>query len=441
MKKKDLKQMVFNLTASSKAERESHVAETEKLKDTIRKLRKKCEEIHSQNLDKEKQRQEQTQALFMQAVKKHTEVLQAFSTGGTAVKIPAIDEHADENDISNLKYMDDATITVLIRHHFNNELASAYTARRMNMQAFRALVSYFDLYMEAMPLSMTDTMKAEVLKEQLHRDGEKYDMLNKPEPVEFRLRGRKELETFFNKQVVDIVNHSEIYASLGVGFPKGFILEGPPGCGKTYAVERLAEHLGWYVVRINQHSIGNSYVHECAKAIEERFAEAAQNAPSLLIIDEMDAFMPNRSRLNPENTHSKEEVDSFLQCLQTATEKHILVVGMTNLFSSLDPAVTRTGRLGTHIKVDMPSLAEVKDVLAYALEKRPCKKFPLLQYAKLMLNHPLSDVTHVVDEAAINAGHARRGKITERDLSKAIEGLLKKQGAQQPPREPIGFAH
>lgn len=416
MKKTELEELVKCMSAQIDALNKRYTDEINRLQQVVNEYeREKGEYEQREKEDSEEERQERMEA-------HHAKILELFAERQEDESCPSIGDYADNHFICSLMGMADEDYIMLIRHHFNNELADAYQRRRMNWEVFRALASYFE---SCGSLVVTDEMKAEAkrLKEERRRI--------KPTSGAFRLRGREELETFFNEQVVDIVNNIDAYAAMGVAFPKGFILEGAPGCGKTFAVERLAEHLGWHTERIDSSTIGSGYIHETAKKIEECFQRAADNAPSILIIDEMEAFMPNRAELSSRDNHCREEVDSFLKCLQTAGEKRILVVGMTNLISTLDPAVLRTGRLGTHIKVDMPSQEEVEDVLAYALAKRPHETFDLQPHAAQLLGHPLSDVVHVVDEAAMAAVRARRKTIRTEDLQLAIERLVRRQEIQR----------
>ena len=112
---------------------------------------------------------------------------------------------------------------------------------------------------------------------------------------EFSLIGRPELEQFFNDNIIDIVLHQEQYKRMGISFPGATILHGPPGCGKTYAVERLAEYLGWQRFDIDSSTIASSFIHDTSKKISEVFSQAIKAAPSILIIDEMEAFLSNRN--------------------------------------------------------------------------------------------------------------------------------------------------
>lgn len=444
MKKRELEEMVKQQADLLVDQAKAHEREIRILLDAIDKLKGEPEMPRPLRrrrvLDKQEPETDGKPEKSPQEERKE-EVLRLFKKMGPIRQIPGIEEFVKRLRIMNLEDVDDATFTVLIRQHFNRELADAYAARMMPPRVYTAMVHYFDEHVDEKPLEVADEFKAEL--EQLRADAaareEQLKLLN-PTEGPFRLRGREELEKFLNEQVVDIVNNSEHYALLGIHFPKGFILEGPPGCGKTFAVERLAEHLKWNIVRIDSGSIGSTFIHGTSKKIQEKFEEAEENAPSIVIIDEMEAFTRNRGNLSEHDNHRVEEVDSFLQCLQRAEERHILVVGMTNHIESVDPAILRTGRLGTHIQVGMPSLEEVQDVLAHALEKRPHQEFGLRPHAERLLDHPLSDVTHAVDEAAMCAARARRKRVEEADLSRAIDDLLQHQEARNNHRKPIGFA-
>ncbi len=84
---------------------------------------------------------------------------------------------------------------------------------------------------------------------------------------EFQLPGRPELETFFREHVIDIVENEARYQALGIDFPAGIVLHGPPGCGKSYAVERLVECLDWPMFPIDSNSVGSPYIHETSRKV------------------------------------------------------------------------------------------------------------------------------------------------------------------------------
>lgn len=253
----------------------------------------------------------------------------------------------------------------------------------------------------------------------------------------FVLEGRTELNTFFNESVIDIVNNPKVYAKFGIGWPEPFILEGPPGCGKTYAVKKLEEYLDLPTFHITSSSVGSSYIHETAKRIEETFNKAAEEKESMIVIDEMESFVPNRA--SSEHRHEIEEVNAFLKCLQTAQEKNILVVGMTNFIDRIDPAILRTGRMGTHIKVSWPTEEEITKVFEHETAKRPLEPgINLADYASNFLERPLSDVAAVVRRASLVAAHNRAKHISKDNIEEAIKFVVGHNKKEQPRRQ-MGF--
>jgi len=110
----------------------------------------------------------------------------------------------------------------------------------------------------------------------------------------FELAGRPELAAFFNEHIVDIILHRDRYKALGIEFPSAVILHGPPGCGKTFAVDRLVDFLGWPSFQIDASSVASPYIHETSKKVAQVFDKAMENAPSVLVIDEMEAFLADR---------------------------------------------------------------------------------------------------------------------------------------------------
>lgn len=220
------------------------------------------------------------------------------------------------------------------------------------------------------------------------------------EGVKFCLPGRSALESFITTHVIDIIQNSDKYKSMGIGFPRPIILHGPPGCGKTYAVDRLVEFLGWPSFVINSNSIGSPYIHDTSKKISELFDMAIYNAPSFVIIDEMEAYMSSRQYKSTGN-HSIEEIAEFLKRIPEASQKNVLVIGMTNMLDTIDPAILRRGRFDHTIKVDMPVRSEVESLMVSLLMNMPTADNLDINHAVTVLTgKPLSDISFVVREAA-----------------------------------------
>lgn len=234
----------------------------------------------------------------------------------------------------------------------------------------------------------------------------------------FYLPGRRELSDFFNEHIVDVISAEERYAALGIGFPGSVILEGPTGCGKTYAVEKLIEHLGWQSFSIDASSIASPYIHETSRKVAEVFAAAKKAAPSVIVIDEMDAFLTERS--SGTDQHRLEEVAEFLRRIPEASANRVLVIGMTNKIDLIDPAILRRGRFDYVIHVDHAGSAEVESLLSKLLEGIPHDLQDLGPLAVSLAGRPLSDAAFVVREAGRMAARAARDSISEVDIQRAL---------------------
>lgn len=254
----------------------------------------------------------------------------------------------------------------------------------------------------------------------------------------FTLPGRPELEAFFNEHVVDVIVNKKRYAALGVGFPGAVVLHGPPGCGKTFAVERLVDHLGWPSFQIDASSVASPYIHETSKKVAEVFEKAMQSAPSVLVIDEMEAFLADRSMGGGGSHHRVEEVAEFLRRIPEAAANEVLIVAMTNRVDMIDAAIMRRGRFDHVIKVDYASAQEVLALLGKLLEKLPqdgtVDPAPL---AEELAGRPLSDVAFMVREGARLAAKSGADKLGQAHLLAAMDEAPSRTGEE--PARRIGF--
>jgi hypothetical protein len=251
----------------------------------------------------------------------------------------------------------------------------------------------------------------------------------------FSLPGRKRLESFFNEQIVDILKNPKKYKKFGIGFPAATILHGPPGSGKTFAVGKLVEFIGWPVNHINSSSVASPYIHDTSKKISQTFDKAIRSAPSILVIDEMEAYMSNRTAINS-HQHIVEEVGEFLRRIPEALEKKVLIIGMTNMITHIDPAILRQGRFDHKIKIDLPDAEEVRDLLNFLMKNVPhSEDFDLEPAVKALIRKPLSDAAFVLREASRLAARADKEVLDNECLKEAIKNL------PTPPNEnpPIGF--
>jgi Cdc6-like AAA superfamily ATPase len=253
----------------------------------------------------------------------------------------------------------------------------------------------------------------------------------------FSLPGRPELERFINEHIVDVLRDRARYKALGIGFPSAVILHGPPGSGKTFAVERLIEYLGWPSYNIDASSVASPFIHETSKKVAGVFETAQENAPSVLVIDEMEAFLADREA--GAGHHRVEEVAEFLRRIPEAKKHDVLIIAMTNRLDMIDPAILRRGRFDHHISVGYASQSEVHALVDKLLSELPTAG-PIDTYmlAEKLSDRPLSDVTFVVREGARLAARAGKAAIDQESLMAALGGAPPRSQDSGAPRR-VGF--
>jgi len=256
--------------------------------------------------------------------------------------------------------------------------------------------------------------------------------------AQFSLAGRPELEQFINEHVVDIIENEARYKVLGIEFPSAIILHGPPGCGKTFAVERLVDYLGWPSFQIKASSVASPYIHETSKKVAEVFDKAMENAPAVLVIDEMEAFLSERQS-GMSGQHHVEEVAEFLRRIPEAIKNRVLIIAMTNKIEMIDAAILRRGRFDHVVKVGMASEEEVHALLEKLVKDLPCENdIDVALLAKRLTGRPLSDVAFAVREGARLAARAGKDKLDQSSLLLAMDATPLRSNDKGASRK-IGF--
>ncbi len=280
----------------------------------------------------------------------------------------------------------------------------------------------FELYDETNDFNLSSAVN-ENLEEKSTEDKLSHVKRNR-----FTLIGKPDLAQFFNDNIIDIVLHQDQYKRMGISFPGATILFGPPGSGKTYAVEKLSEYLGWQRFDIDSSSIASSYIHATSKKISEVFQSAIKAAPSILVIDEMEAFLTSRGLAGLSGTHHIEEVAEFLRRIPEAISKGVLVFAMTNMIDLIDPAILRRGRFDHIIEVKMASSEEIEAFLKSVFEELPVdKSVKSKEIAEALAERPMSDVAFVIREAGRIAVKNGLNFMSKESFSEAINMLPKRK--------------
>ncbi|KZT73524.1 ribosome biogenesis ATPase RIX7 [Daedalea quercina L-15889] len=201
--------------------------------------------------------------------------------------------------------------------------------------------------------------------------------------------------------------HPEIYIHTGVQPPRGVLLHGPPGCGKTLLAHAIAGELGVPFIRISAPSVVSGMSGESEKTLRDTFEEAKRVAPCLLFIDEIDAITPKRESAQREM--ERRIVAQFLTCMDDMSwdktdGKPIIVIGATNRPDSLDAALRRAGRFDHEISMGVPDDAARAHILRVLCSKLRLEgDFDYLALAKATPGYVGADLTALTGAAGIIA--------------------------------------
>ena len=233
--------------------------------------------------------------------------------------------------------------------------------------------------------------------------------------------GMRDLKAMLTADVIEPLLNPEKFKKFKLGVPNGILLYGPPGCGKTFIVKKLAEQLGYNFVEMNPSSVATSYVHGAVGNIGKVFEMARLKAPSIVFIDEIEGLVPKREELSSSADIKKEEINEFLLQLNNAGASKILVVGATNRPHMIDTAILRSGRMDKRVYVGPPDFEARKEMFRICLAGRPYdKSIDFEKLAKMTDFYVGSDIELIVTEAARDAVAQDKSEVDEKTIVDAI---------------------
>ena len=234
--------------------------------------------------------------------------------------------------------------------------------------------------------------------------------------------GMESLKQLLIADVINPLKKTETFKKFKVSIPNGIILYGPPGCGKTFIVRRLAEELQYNFFEVKHSDLATPFIHGAVSNIGKAFEMAKQNAPAILFFDEISGLVPDRKNLYETSSYKEEELEEFLMQLNDAADNHILVVGATNYIERIDPAILRPGRFDKKIFVPPPDFEARKALFKIGLSNRPHDaNIDFGHLARLTDGFTCADIIEdVVESAARVAANLDKTMISQAIIEKEI---------------------
>ncbi|TSP25445.1 Nuclear valosin-containing protein-like [Bagarius yarrelli] len=217
--------------------------------------------------------------------------------------------------------------------------------------------------------------------------------------------GNEETLTELCKLLIHM-HHPEVYQQLGVVPPRGFLLHGPPGCGKTLLAQAVAGEMELPILKVSAPELVSGISGESEQKLRELFEQAVSSAPCILFIDEIDAITPKREVASKDM--ERRIVAQLLTCMDDLNSlsipAQVLVIGATNRPDSLDPALRRAGRFDREICLGIPDEgARLKILNTLCRKLKLAADFDFAQLARLTPGYVGADLMALCREAAMTA--------------------------------------
>ncbi len=225
-------------------------------------------------------------------------------------------------------------------------------------------------------------------------------------------------------EVVEFLREPEKFISLGARIPKGVLMVGPPGCGKTLLAKAVAGEAGVPFFSISGSEFVEMFVGVGASRVRDLFDQAKRNSPCIIFVDEIDAVGRHRGAgLGGSHDEREQTLNQILVEMDGFdTDTNVIIIAATNRPDILDPALLRPGRFDRRVVLDRPDWRGRQQILEVHVKGKPlANDISLEALAKTTIGFSGADLESVINEAAIMAARHSQKQITMADLQESIE--------------------
>ena len=227
-------------------------------------------------------------------------------------------------------------------------------------------------------------------------------------------------------EIVDYLHNPKKYSDIGASMPKGVLLVGPPGTGKTMLPKAVAGEAGVPFFSMSGSEFVEMFVGMGASKVRDLFAQAKEKAPCIVFIDEIDAIGKKRDGQFGGNDEREQTLNQLLTEMDGFDGNNgVIILAATNRPESLDPALTRPGRFDRRVPVELPDLAGREAILKVHAKK--IKTAPNVDFhaiARMASGTSGAELANIINEAALRAVRSGRSVVEQADLEESIEVVI-----------------
>ena len=228
------------------------------------------------------------------------------------------------------------------------------------------------------------------------------------------------------KEIVDYLHNTKKYTEAGASMPKGILLVGPPGTGKTMLAKAVAGEAGVPFFSMSGSEFVEMFVGMGAAKVRDLFSQAKEKAPCIVFIDEIDAIGKKRDGQIGGNDEREQTLNQLLTEMDGFEGNNgVIILAATNRPESLDPALTRPGRFDRRVPVELPDLAGREAILkVHARKIKVGEDVDFHTIARMASGASGAELANIINEAALRAVRNGRTIVTEADLEESIEVVI-----------------